>query len=141
MASSCNRKTNPSVQPPKAAAPSKTAFKPKCERGGGNASPVFFGMDDAPDLAFFAQVGNNLFVTCMRFACGLAIALWLSFPAAGMASRQQEPAGSANAAGQVPAPPAAPAETTPTEKSPAPAEKPQTEHAPAEQFPPETRPA
>ena len=77
----------------------------------------------------------------MRFACGLAIALWLSFPAAGMASRQQDPAGSANGAGQTPAPPAAPAETAPAEKSPAPTEKPQTENAPAEQVPAETAPA
>jgi hypothetical protein len=77
----------------------------------------------------------------MRLACGLAIALWLSFPAAGMASRQQDSAGSANGAGQAPVPPTAPVETAPAEKSPAPAEKPQTEHAPAEQVPTETRPA
>jgi len=76
----------------------------------------------------------------MGLACGLAIALWLSFPAAGMAPRQQDPAGSANAAGQVPAPPAAPAEHAPAEKSPAPAERPQSEHAPAEQVPAETAP-
>jgi hypothetical protein len=53
----------------------------------------------------------------MRLACGLAIALWLSFPAAGMASRQQDSAGSTNSAAQAPAAPAlaqnAPAETTP----------------------------
>jgi hypothetical protein len=77
----------------------------------------------------------------MRLACGLAIALWLSFPAAGMASRQQDPAGSANGAGQSPAPPAAPAETAPAEKTPAPTEKPQTENAPAKQAPAETTPA
>ena len=65
----------------------------------------------------------------MRLACGLAIALCLSFPAAGMASRQQDPAGSANAAGQPPAPPAAPAE------------KSRTENAPAEQVPAETTPS
>jgi hypothetical protein len=76
----------------------------------------------------------------MRLACGLAIALWLSSPAAGMAPWQQDPAGSANATGQAPAPPVAPAETTPAEKSPAQAEKPQTEHAPAEQVPAETGP-
>ena len=43
----------------------------------------------------------------MRLACGLAIALWLNFPAAGVASRQQDAAGSANSAGQAPAGPAA----------------------------------
>ena len=68
----------------------------------------------------------------MRLACGLAIALCLSFPAAGMASRQQDPAGSTNAAGQAPAAPA-PAENAPAEKS-------QTEAAPAEQVPAETTP-
>jgi len=72
----------------------------------------------------------------MRLACGLAIALWLSFPVAGMASRQQDPAGSANGAGQSPAP----AETAPAEKSPAQTEKPPTEHAPADQAPTETTP-
>jgi hypothetical protein len=61
----------------------------------------------------------------MRLACGLAIALWLSLPAAGMAYRQQEPAGSANGAGQTPAP----------------TEKPRTDNAPAEQVPTETTPA
>jgi len=64
----------------------------------------------------------------MRLACGLAIALWLSFPAAGMASRQQDPAGSTNSAGQASAPPA-------------PAGKSRTESAPAEQVPAETTPA
>ncbi len=49
----------------------------------------------------------------MRLACGLAIALWLNFPAAGVASGQQDPAGSANSAGQAPAAPAAPAEAAP----------------------------
>jgi hypothetical protein len=72
----------------------------------------------------------------MRLACGLAIALWLSSPAAGRASRQHDPAGSANGAGQAPGPPAAPTENAPAEKSPAP-----TENAPAEQVPAETRPA
>jgi hypothetical protein len=98
-------------------------------------------MDDAPDLAFFARVGNNLFVIVMRLACRLAIALWLSSPAAGMAFGQQDPAGSANATGQAPTAPTAPAEHAPAEKSPAPAEKPQSEHAPAEQVPAETAPA
>ncbi|MGA6986530.1 MAG: hypothetical protein WBZ01_10790 [Terriglobales bacterium] len=55
----------------------------------------------------------------MRLACGLAIALWLSCPAAGMDSRQQDAAGSANSAGQSPAPPAAPAEHAPAETTPA----------------------
>jgi hypothetical protein len=76
----------------------------------------------------------------MRLACGLAIALWLSSPAAGTASWQQGPTGSTNPTGQAQAPPAAPAETAPAEKSPAQAEKPQTEHAPAEQVPAETGP-
>jgi hypothetical protein len=53
----------------------------------------------------------------MRLACGLAIALWLSSPAAGMASGHQEPAG-ANSAGQAPAAPA-PAEQVPAENPPA----------------------
>jgi len=60
------------------------------------------------------------------------MALWLSFPAAGMASRQQDPAGSTNAAGQAPAAPA-PAENAPAEKS-------RTEPAPAEQVPAENTP-
>ena len=77
----------------------------------------------------------------MRLACGLAIALWLSFLTAGMASRRQDPAGSTNGAGQAPAPPAPPAETAPAEKPPAQSEKPQTEHVPAEQVPAETTPA
>lgn len=72
----------------------------------------------------------------MRLACGLAIALWLSFPAAGMASWQQDAAGSANATGQAPPAPAAPAEN-----APAPREKSRTENAPAEQVPAETTPA
>jgi hypothetical protein len=76
----------------------------------------------------------------MRLVFGLAIALCLSFPAAGMASRQQGPASSANEAGQAPAAPAAPAETAPAEKPPAPTEKPQTENAPAKQVPAETTP-
>lgn len=64
----------------------------------------------------------------MRLAFGFAIALWLSFPAAGLALPQQDPAGSGNAAAQAPASagkaeaPAAsasPAETTPAaEKKP-----------------------
>jgi hypothetical protein len=74
----------------------------------------------------------------MRLTCGLAIALWLSFPAAGLASQQQDPAGSPNSAGQAPVAPA-PKESAPAEK--APAEKPRTESAPAEQIPAETTPA
>jgi hypothetical protein len=76
----------------------------------------------------------------MRLACGLAIALWLGSPATGMASLQQDAAGSADAKGQAPAAPTAPAETTPAEKSPAPAEKSRTENAPAEQVPAQTNP-
>jgi hypothetical protein len=80
----------------------------------------------------------------MRLACGLAIALWLSFPAVGMASWQQDPASSANSAGQAPGPPAAPAgnaraENAPAEQAPAapaPPGKSRTESAPAEQVPP-----
>ena len=71
----------------------------------------------------------------MRLACGLAMALWLSFPAAGMASRQG-PAGSANSAGQVPAAPAAPAEKARTE--PAPAEQVPAENTPTRATNPET---
>ena len=66
----------------------------------------------------------------MRLTCGLAIALWLSFPAAGLASRQQDPAGSPNAAGQAPVAPAAresaPAEQIPAETTPAAPASPQT---------------
>jgi hypothetical protein len=79
----------------------------------------------------------------MRLACGFAIALWLSFPAAGMASRQQSPADYAKAAEQAPATPApqenAPAENAPAQKSPA--ETAPAKTAPAEQEPPETAPA
>jgi len=66
---------------------------------------------EAATLAFLVTVGNNSFGTVMRLTYGLAIALCLSLPAAGMASQQQEPAGSANSAGK--APPAAAAESTP----------------------------
>jgi hypothetical protein len=41
----------------------------------------------------------------MRLACGLAIALWLSLPAAGMSCWQQDPAGSANGARPAPGAP------------------------------------
>jgi hypothetical protein len=58
----------------------------------------------------------------MRIACGLAIALWLSFPAVGVASWRQDPASSANAVGQGPAVPATtkqpPAETKPAPANP-----------------------
>jgi hypothetical protein len=77
----------------------------------------------------------------MRLACGFAIALWLSSPAAGRASWQHDPAGSANGAGRAPGPPAAATGNAPAEKSPAPIEKPQTENSPAEQVPAETAPA
>src|SRR5260370_34012333 len=95
MASSCNRKTNPSAQPPKPAAPSKTEFQNRnASRGSGNASPIFcYGR--RADLAVFLPVGDNLRVTIMRLACGLEIDLWLSTPAAGRASGQHDPAGSA----------------------------------------------
>jgi hypothetical protein len=84
----------------------------------------------------------------MRLACGLAIALELSFSAAGMASRQPYPASSAKAAAQAPATPApqenAPAESAPAQKSPAetaPAKTAPAKTAPAEQVPAETTPA
>ena len=85
------------------------------------------------ELAFFVRVGNNLFGTVMRLACGLAIALWLNFPAAGVASRQQDAAGSANSAGQVPAAPAAPAEAVPAagQKASESASKEKTDASPA----------
>ncbi len=79
----------------------------------------------------------------MRLTCGLAIALWLSFPPAGMASWQQDATGSANSAEQIPTTPAGP-EKEPGETEPAqnaPAAKPPTEPAPAEQVPSETAPA
>ena len=63
----------------------------------------------------------------MRFVCELAIAVGLILPCAAMALRQQEPASTANSAGQAPAEPArkdnAPAEQTPTETAPASAKK------------------
>src|SRR3979411_1696694 len=102
MVSSCNRKTNPSAQPSKLEVPSKTEFQIETPTGEAEAPPRFFTGRRA-DLAFFARVGNNLFGTVMRLSCGLAITLWLSFPAAGMASRQQDPAGARNAAGPGPA--------------------------------------
>ncbi len=78
----------------------------------------------------------------MRLALGFAIALWLSLPATGLTSRQQDPASSTKAPTQAPAAPApkenAPAESAPAQKSPpeaAPAEK-----APAEPVPAETTP-
>jgi hypothetical protein len=52
----------------------------------------------------------------MRPACGIAIALLLSFPAV---AEQQDPAGSANSSGQTPAQPA-PKENTPVEQIPTP---------------------
>jgi len=59
----------------------------------------------------------------MRLECGLAIAFFLSFPAAGKGSRQQDAAGSANSAGQTPAPATAPAEQTAAPTTPAAGEK------------------
>lgn len=91
----------------------------------------------------------------MRLAFGFAIALWLSFPAAGLACRQQEPAGPTKAPAQAPDAPApkedAPADTVPAQKPPAETAPAETEPekkaptdttpAPAEQAPAETRPA
>src|ERR1700687_900100 len=85
MASPCTRKTNPPPQPPKAAAPSKTEFKPKYYRGGGNAFPAFFGVNAAPILRssrewetiFLALYGTCL---CTR-DCALA-----EFPGCGNGS-------------------------------------------------------
>ena len=77
----------------------------------------------------------------MHLAYRLAIVLCLSVPATGWHAAHQDPAGSANATGQAPAPPAPPAETAPPEKSPAQKEKPQPEHAPAEQAPAEKPPS
>jgi hypothetical protein len=91
----------------------------------------------------------------MRLAFGFAIALWLSFPAAGLACRQQEPAGPTKAPAQAPAAPApkqtAPEERAPAQKSPAETAPAETEPekkaptkttpAPAEQAPAETTPA
>jgi len=59
----------------------------------------------------------------MRLACGLAIALWLAFPAAGMGSRQQDAPASANSTGQAPVAPTIPAEKVPAETTPASGEK------------------
>jgi hypothetical protein len=87
----------------------------------------------------------------MRLAFGFAIALWLSFPAAGLASQQPDSAGSPKAPAQAPAAPApkenAPdqsAQKPPAEKPPektAPAETAPTKTAPTEQVPAETTPA
>jgi hypothetical protein len=61
----------------------------------------------------------------MRLACGLKIALWLSFTITGMACVQQEP----NSAGQTPAPPdsaeQAPPKSAPAAESKAPESPPQ----------------
>jgi hypothetical protein len=65
----------------------------------------------------------------MRLACGLKIALWLSFTITGMACVQQEP----NSAGQTPAPPD-PAEQAPAKSAPA-AESKAPESAPQEKTP------
>ena len=69
------------------------------------------------------MVENNSVGTVMRPAYGLAIALCLSFPAAGKSSQQQDAAGSVNSAGQTPAPPTAPAEQAPAQTTPAAGEK------------------
>jgi hypothetical protein len=54
-------------------------------------------------LAFLATVVNNPVGTVMRFAFGLAIALGLTFPIAGMAFRQQDPSAPAAPVEQAPA--------------------------------------
>ncbi len=74
----------------------------------------------------------------MRLAFGFAIALWLIFPASGLASQQQAPAASVNAPAQAPAAPA-PKETAPAES--APAQNSPSETAPAKTAPAETAPA
>jgi hypothetical protein len=73
----------------------------------------------------------------MRLAFGFAIALWLSLPATGLTSRQQDPASSTKAPTQAPAAPA-PKENAPPEA--APAQKPPAETAPAKTVPAETAP-
>jgi outer membrane biosynthesis protein TonB len=77
----------------------------------------------------------------MHLAYRLAIVLCLSVTATGWQAEHQDPAGSANATGQAPAPPAPPVENAPPEKSPAQKEKPQPEHAPVEQAPAEKSPS
>jgi len=62
-------------------------------------------------LAFFVRVRNNLFVTRMRLACGLVIALCLSLPVPAMAFSPQEPP-TTRAAGQA-SPAQAPAAQVP----------------------------
>jgi hypothetical protein len=95
---------------------------------------------------------ETIFLTpVMRLAFGFAIALWLSFPAVGLASQQPDSAGSPKAPAQAPPAPApkenAPDESAqkpPAEKPPektAPAETAPTETSPAEQVPAETTPA
>ena len=76
-----------------------------------------------PTLAFLARVGNNPVGPVMRLACGLAIALWLSFPAEGMVRQQQDLADAANSTGQTHAPPATPEEKAPVDVTPAPEKK------------------
>jgi hypothetical protein len=86
----------------------------------------------------------------MRLAFGFAIALWLSLPAPGLASRQQDPGSSTKAPPQAPAAPAgkqtaspeaAPAQKSPAETAPTEAAPEKTKTAPAEQAPAETTPA
>ncbi|MGB9204103.1 MAG: hypothetical protein WCB94_09060 [Terriglobales bacterium] len=86
----------------------------------------------------------------MRLAFGFAIALWLSFPEAGLASQQQDPAASPKAPAQAPAAPApketapaesAPAQNSPPETAPTEAAPEKTTTAPAGQAPGETTPA
>jgi|ERR1700691_1533174 hypothetical protein len=49
------------------------------------------------------MVRNNSVGTVMRLACGLAIALWLSFPAAGLAQQPDTAGGATLPPGQAPA--------------------------------------
>src|ERR1035441_10516943 len=140
MASSCNRKTNPSAQSPQPAAPSKTEINPNLPAGEATSLPRFSFLRVpyvlsgegfrrlthyrwSAQLAFRARGGNNPVGTDMRLACGLKIALWLSFTITGMACVQQEP----NSAGQTPAPPdsaeQAPAKSAPAAESKAPQDR------------------
>jgi hypothetical protein len=98
---------------------SKAKLNAKPSRGSRDASPVFHCCDEAPTLRSWQGWRTILIVTLMRVACGFAIALWLSLPAAGVA-RQQDQAASPNSSGQAPTVP------TPAETVPAAPDNPQT---------------
>src|SRR5450755_785587 len=70
MASSCNRKTNPSAPLPAWAEPSKTQTQLKIPAGGVETLPRFFLGLTSVLLAFSSGVGNNPFGTvyaiCLR---------------------------------------------------------------------------